>query len=74
MFIASPVNVIAALLFVGMFLYHGFLGMQVVIEDYVHGKVAHMVTILLLKTVCLLSFVSGAVAIFSLHTMFRVYG
>jgi succinate dehydrogenase membrane anchor subunit len=37
---SSPFNAIVAILFLGTAFYHLKLGLQVVIEDYVHGKLA----------------------------------
>ncbi len=37
---ASPFNALVAILFLGTAFWHLMLGLQVVIEDYVHGKAA----------------------------------
>jgi succinate dehydrogenase / fumarate reductase membrane anchor subunit len=36
--LASPVNAVAVILFILTSFYHAVLGLQVVIEDYVHGE------------------------------------
>ncbi len=42
-FLARPVNTALAILLVVALLYHAMLGLQVVIEDYVHGPAAEVV-------------------------------
>jgi succinate dehydrogenase / fumarate reductase membrane anchor subunit len=42
-FLAQPANTAAAILLVLAILYHGMLGLQVVIEDYVHQPAAEVV-------------------------------
>ncbi|MEO0913377.1 MAG: succinate dehydrogenase, hydrophobic membrane anchor protein [Pseudomonadota bacterium] len=43
---ANPWNAIVAILFIGVGLYHHQQGLQVVIEDYVHGKLARTAALL----------------------------
>ncbi len=65
--LSSPVNALLLFVFIGMMLYHGKLGMQVVIEDYVH---CHMGKPLLLLINCLgflLLFVMATMAMAKLH-------
>ena len=46
---ASPFVAIASVLLIGATLYHGQLGIQVVIEDYVHGPRKKLVLLVLSK-------------------------
>lgn len=67
--LASPVNalVMALLIIAGFF--HAKLGVQVVIEDYVHSP-ASKYTLLLLNTfICFLGVAVGIVAILKLHLL-----
>jgi succinate dehydrogenase / fumarate reductase membrane anchor subunit len=45
---AAPVNSILLILLVLTSVYHSHLGVQVVVEDYVHGKATKTVTLILL--------------------------
>ena len=45
----SPLNASLMLLFVLISLYHGQTGIQVVIEDYIHGKAMNLTLLLLVK-------------------------
>jgi succinate dehydrogenase / fumarate reductase membrane anchor subunit len=58
---AQPLNAVMLSLLVGTAAYHSQLGVQVVVEDYVHGKVK-IVTLLLLNFI---HFALAAIGIFS---------
>ena len=73
-YIASSLNFIAAILFILMFLYHGMIGMKIIIEDYVHGKIIKSISLFLLQAVCLISAVAGIYAIFSIHFVVKFLG
>ncbi|MFK7867003.1 MAG: succinate dehydrogenase, hydrophobic membrane anchor protein [Alphaproteobacteria bacterium] len=61
--IAHPVHAIMLSLFLIAGFYHGQLGLQVVIEDYVHHK---LLNIALIWAVKLLAFALGAAGIFAI--------
>jgi succinate dehydrogenase / fumarate reductase membrane anchor subunit len=54
--ISSPFNVVMFCLFMFVSLYHGNLGMQVVIEDYVHCEGSKYFLIIFLKFISIFSF------------------
>ncbi len=61
--IARPFNAAMAILFVVSSIYHGKLGLQVVIEDYVYQRFAEVTLQLLVK---ILSIVGGLVAVIAI--------
>lgn len=51
--LASPVSATLMILLILSVFYHAALGLQVVIEDYVHGKAAMVIALIGTKFVCL---------------------
>lgn len=47
--LAQPVNAVLLVLLLGVMFRHSYLGIQVVVEDYVHGSVTKLVTLVLLQ-------------------------
>ncbi len=64
--IASPVTMVMLILTVAAGLWHGALGLQVVIEDYVHAEGARIGLILAVKFAAALLAVATVVAIFKI--------
>ena len=60
--IAEPINAIGLILLVMTLVYHSELGLQVVIEDYVHGA-AGVVTLIVVKFVHIVLAVAGIYSI-----------
>lgn len=60
---AHPINAIIAILFFGVMFRHLQLGLQVVIEDYVHGKVKRMTCLLLNTAFCWVFALTGIFAV-----------
>jgi len=59
---SSPVNAGMAILFAGTVFYHTQLGLQVVIEDYVHIATLEFVLLLVVGLACLVAFLISAIA------------
>lgn len=70
LFIASPIHVVCALLFSICSLYHGFLGMQVIIEDYIRCKFLKRTMLISLLFVTVFSCIAAVLAILTVHMFF----
>ncbi len=66
-FFAYPFNAIMAILLLSISLYHGSLGMRVIIEDYVSGKMSMHLLIVLVHFISFATAVAGIVSILRLH-------
>ncbi len=62
--IKQPGTVLLLVLFVAVVFYHLFLGLQVVIEDYVHGEKTKMTSLIAVKLVSVLLAASGIISVF----------
>jgi succinate dehydrogenase / fumarate reductase membrane anchor subunit len=60
--IQGPVNAVLLSLFIGVSVWHSQLGVQVVVEDYVHGHALKIATLLL---VSFLHVLAGALGVFA---------
>lgn len=54
-FVTSPLKISAIILFTVTFLYHGYLGLQVVIEDYIHNNLIKRILLITLLFFCVAS-------------------
>ena len=59
---SSPVNAGMVILMAGAVFYHTQLGLQVVIEDYVHIAALEFVLLLFIRFACLVAFLISAIA------------
>ena len=59
---SSPVNAGMAILFAGTVFYHTQLGLQVVIEDYVHIAAVEFALLIIVRFACLAAFLISAIA------------
>lgn len=59
----SILNLSVAVIFVGNFLYHGYLGLQMILEDYIHNKTCFYISIIIIKILCILTFIAFIMAL-----------
>jgi succinate dehydrogenase / fumarate reductase membrane anchor subunit len=59
---SSPFNAGMAILFAGTVFYHAQLGLQVVIEDYVHIAALEFALLVLVRFACIVAFLISAIA------------
>ena len=64
----SPLNVSLMILTVLATFYHAYLGLQVVIEDYVSDHALRLTSIIIVQFICILVSVIGVVSVFKIAT------
>ena len=67
-FLARPANAVCAVLFAVVGLYHAMLGMQVVIEDYIHQPALEITLQLAVKAACYVGMVASVIYILRMVT------
>jgi succinate dehydrogenase / fumarate reductase membrane anchor subunit len=71
-FIASPWTMFLSVFFSGTILYHGYLGMQTIMEDYIHCKYLRNFMLLSLLAICIITFIGTCVTFFGLHFIYLI--
>lgn len=66
-FFAYPFNAIMSILLITTALYHGSLGMKVILEDYVSCKMSRYLLIITIHFISIATAVAGIVSILRLH-------
>jgi succinate dehydrogenase / fumarate reductase, membrane anchor subunit len=64
--IGSPIVMVLLILTIAVGLHHGQLGLQVVIEDYVHGEAMKLTALIVMRVLCVLFVVRGVLAVLKL--------
>jgi succinate dehydrogenase / fumarate reductase membrane anchor subunit len=62
----NPMAAILMILLIAASFYHAALGLQVVIEDYVHGEAAKLITLVVMRLLCVLFVLRGVLAVLKL--------
>ncbi len=62
----NPLAVVFAILLIAATFYHAALGLQVVIEDYIHGEAAKLATLLVMRLLCIILVLRGVLAVLTL--------
>jgi succinate dehydrogenase / fumarate reductase membrane anchor subunit len=62
----NPMAAVFMILLIVATFYHAALGLQVVIEDYVHGEAARITTLLAMRLLCILFVLRGVLAVLKL--------
>jgi succinate dehydrogenase / fumarate reductase, membrane anchor subunit len=65
--LSSPFNAIAMILLLSTAIYHGTLGIKVIIEDYVHGACSSKLLDIITKFIAVVSIVAVTFSIFYVH-------
>ena len=61
--VRSPMPAVFLILLLVASFYHTALGLQVIIEDYIHGEVMRLAALLLMRLLCVLFAVRGILAV-----------
>ena len=61
--VRSPMPAVLLILLLVATFYHTALGLQVVIEDYIHGEVMRLAALLVMRLLCILFAVRGILAV-----------
>jgi succinate dehydrogenase / fumarate reductase membrane anchor subunit len=64
--VKSPMPVMCLVLLIVATFYHAALGLQVVIEDYIHGEGMKLATLIVMRLLCILFVLRGLLAVLKL--------
>lgn len=62
----NPLSAVLMIVLIVATFYHAALGLQVVIEDYVHGEGLRLATLIVMRALCMLFVVRGVLAVLTL--------
>jgi len=62
----NPMAAVLMIMLIAATFYHAALGLQVVIEDYIHGEAARITTLLVMRLLCILFVLRGVLAVLKL--------
>jgi len=64
--VKSPMPAMFLILLIAATFYHAALGLQVVIEDYIHGEGMKLATLIVMRLLCILFVLRGVLAVLKL--------
>ena len=64
--VARPHVAIFLLIYLSAMFYHGMLGLQVIIEDYIHNESTRLISLLVMRAIMLLSGIAAVFAVLSI--------
>jgi len=70
--LTSPISVIGAVTFIIVSLYHGTLGIKMVLEDYIHCKSLLHISLIVVYGIALLTVVAGIISVITINLGIRV--
>ena len=62
----NPMTAVLSIVLIVATFYHAALGLQVVIEDYVHGEARRLAMLIIMRALCVLFVVRGVLAVLKL--------
>jgi len=62
----NPMAAVLMIMLIAATFYHAALGLQIVIEDYIHGEAARITTLLVMRLLCILFVLRGVLAVLKL--------
>jgi len=62
----NPMAAVLMISLIAVSFYHAALGLQVVIEDYIHGEAAKLITLVVMRLLCVLFVLRGVLAVLKL--------
>lgn len=71
-FVTSPVTIIGAVLFITNVMWHATLGLQMIIEDYIHCKALKYTALLLMLGFNIVTTTAGLVSVFTIYMLSRM--
>ena len=73
LFISHPLNFSLIAILILFFLYHGYLGMEDIMKDYIHCKILYKTLHKLLILICILTYVVSFINFVFYHLLFRYF-
>ena len=73
LFISHPLNFSLVFIFISFFLYHGYLGIEDIMKDYIHCKILYKILHKLLILICIITYIVSFINFVFYHLLFRYF-